>query len=212
MAALLLVDLQNDFMPGGALGVSDGTQILPAINRLLTGKFDLIVASKDWHPKRHGSFAATHGKQPSEIINLEGLKQILWPTHCVQNSEGASFSPGWDHNKVERLIYKGLDENIDSYSAFFDNARRRSTGLYDLLKEKKINTLYIAGLATDYCVKLSVLDAIELGFDVFVVTDGCRGVNLQKGDDIKALKEMEQAGAHLVDSSQALKELNATNK
>lgn len=212
MTALLLVDLQNDFMPGGALPVSEGHQILPAINRLLTGKFDLIVASKDWHPKQHGSFASTHGKQPSEVILLEGLEQILWPAHCIQNSEGASFAPGWDHTKVESIVYKGTEENIDSYSAFFDNAHRRSTGLYDLLNEINITTLYIAGLTTDYCVKSSALDALKLGLDVYVVTDGCRAVNLNPGDDIKALKEMEQAGAHVIDSTQAIKKLNDTNK
>ncbi len=178
----------------------------------MTAEFDLIVASKDWHPKQHGSFAATHGKQPSEIIHLDGLKQILWPTHCVQNSEGASFSPGWDHSKVGCLIYKGVDESIDSYSIFFDNAQRRSTGLYEILKEKKINTLYITGLVTDYCVKFSALDALELGFNVFVVTDGCRGVNLQEGDDLKAFKEMEQVGAILVDSSEVLKKLKTKRK
>lgn len=204
MTALLLVDLQNDFMPGGALPASKGNEILPAINRLLRGKFDYIVASKDWHPKQHGSFAATHGKRPSEKILLGGLEQILWPVHCVQDSEGAAFTEGWDYAKVENIVYKGIEENIDSYSAFFDNALLRSTGLFELLKEKKINTLYIAGLTTDYCIKYSVLDAIQLGFEVYVVTDGCAAVNLNPDDESNALIEMEQAGAHLIDSIQAI--------
>lgn len=203
MTALLLVDLQNDFMPGGALPAKKGKEILQAINRLLAGKFDFIVASKDWHPKQHGSFAATHGKQPAEKILLEGVEQILWPTHCVQGSAGADFAQGWDSSKVQAIVYKGIEEKIDSYSAFFDNALLRSTGLFDLLKEKKIRRIYIAGLTTDYCIKYSVLDALQLGFEVYVVTDACGAVNINADDDKKAFIEMEQAGAHLTDSIQA---------
>lgn len=200
MTALILVDLQNDFMPGGALPVPNGDKILPTINRLLNKKFDLIIATKDWHPERHASFAATHGKAVHEKIILNGLEQILWPVHCVQGSQGAEFSPGWDHSKVNRIFYKGIEKETDSYSTFFDNAHRRSTGLYDFLKENKISTLYIAGLATDYCVKFSVLDSIDLGFEIFVVTDGCHAVNLEPHDEEKALRQMEVAGAHLIKS------------
>jgi nicotinamidase/pyrazinamidase len=208
MTALLLVDVQSDFMPGGALAVPNGIQILPAINRLLSRNFDLIVASKDWHPKHHGSFAATHGKHPGDKIQLEGLEQILWPVHCLQGTEGADFSEGWDHTKVEYCVYKGIEKNLDSYSAFFDNAALRSTGLFELLKEKQINTLYIAGLATDYCVKYSVFDALNLGFEVYVITDGCAGINLNPDDVNKALIDMEQAGACLIDSNQAMDKNN----
>lgn len=204
MTALLLVDLQNDFMPGGALASSKGKEILPAINRLLEKKFDFIVASKDWHPKNHGSFAINHGKRPSEKILLEGVEQILWPVHCVQDTEGAAFADGWDHSKVKSIVYKGVEKNIDSYSAFFDNALLRSTGLFELLKEKQITTLYIAGLVTDYCIKYSVLDALRLGFDVYLVTDACAAINLNPDDEHQAIIEMEQAGAHLINSLAAI--------
>lgn len=204
MTALLLVDLQNDFMPGGSLPVPNGKQILPAINRLLQKKFDLIIASKDWHPENHGSFASIYNKNPTDIIQLEGVEQILWPIHCVKESEGAAFVEGWDHTKVNHIVFKGIDKKIDSYSAFFDNASRRSTGLFDLLKEKSIQRLYVAGLATDYCVKYSVLDALRLGFKVFVVTDGCAAVNLNSQDGNEALRVMEEAGACLIDSIQEI--------
>lgn len=198
MTALILVDLQNDFMPGGALAVSEGFQILPIINELVKQKFDLIIASKDWHPQKHESFAMTHGKNPGEKIILEGLEQILWPTHCVQESHGSEFASGWESSKIDKIIYKGADKKIDSYSVFFDNAHRKTTGLDEFLKEQKIKTLYIAGLATDYCVKYSVLDALHLGYEVYVVKEGCRGVNLSPDDEREALQEMELAGAHLI--------------
>lgn len=201
MTALILVDIQNDFLPGGALAVPDGNKILPVIDKLLERPFDLIIASQDWHPEKHGSFAAFHGKQPGEIITLEGVEQILWPVHCVQGSKGAEFATGFRHHKVDKIIHKGTSEKIDSYSIFFDNAHRKSTGLYELLQEKQINTIYIAGLATDYCVLYSVLDARQLGFDVYVVVDGCRAVNVFPDDDLKALQKMEQSGAVLITSS-----------
>ncbi|MBA3239040.1 MAG: bifunctional nicotinamidase/pyrazinamidase [Parachlamydiaceae bacterium] len=198
MTALILVDLQNDFMPGGALAVAEGFQILPIINELIHQKFDLIIASKDWHPQKHESFAVTHDKNPGEKILLEGLEQILWPTHCVKESHGSEFALGWESSKVDKIIFKGTNKKIDSYSVFFDNAHRKSTGLDELLKKQQIKTLYIAGLATDYCVKYSVLDALELGYEVYVVKGGCRAVNLSPDDERKALEEMKFAGAHLI--------------
>jgi nicotinamidase/pyrazinamidase len=202
MTALLLVDLQTDFMPGGALPVSEGFEILPCINNLLSKKFDLIVATKDWHPANHCSFAKAHNKKPGERMILNGIEQILWSTHCVQETPGASFSPGWESNKVQHIIHKGTDQNIDSYSAFFDNAHEKSTGLGELLKTNKISTVYIAGLATDYCVKFSALDALNLGFNVYVVKDACKAVNLSLDDGTRALLEMKRAGAHLISSSE----------
>jgi nicotinamidase/pyrazinamidase len=198
MKALIIVDLQNDFLPGGALAVSHGDEVIPVINELLKKKFDTVVATKDWHPPDHGSFADMHGKEPGEKIDLYGLEQILWPTHCVQETEGAQFAPGWDHGKVEKVFYKGTDKKIDSYSTFFDNGHRKSTGLEDYLRKEKVDEIYIAGLATDYCVKYSVLDACRLGFKTYVVVDGCRGVNLEPYDSNNALEEMRRIGAKLI--------------
>ena len=201
MTALILVDLQNDFMPGGALPVPNGDKILPAINILLERHFDLIIASQDWHPENHGSFAAVHGKQPGDNIILGNVEQVLWPTHCVQNTHGAKFVKGWNLDKITKIIQKGTSESIDSYSVFFDNAHLKSTSLYELLKDNQITTLYIAGVATEYCVLYSVLDARKFGFEVYVVVDACKGINLNLEDEAKALELMKQAGAHLTKST-----------
>jgi len=199
MRALLLVDIQNDFLPGGALAVKEGNEILPVVNELLRKPFDVIVASKDWHSRDHGSFAETHGKNPGEHIFLDGLDQLLWPTHCVQNTPGAEFAKGWNSHKVHEVFCKGTDKEVDSYSTFYDNDHRRTTGLEAFLKGKGVTELYIAGLATDYCVKYSVLDALTMGFKVFVVQDAVRGVNLSLTDSHHALKEMQSKGAHLIE-------------
>src|SRR5262245_10541052 len=178
-SALLLVDLQNDFLPGGALGVPQGDEVIPIANRL-SRHFDLVIATQDWHPANHGSFAASHpGRRPGDRIQLAGLEQILWPTHCVQGSRGAEFAPGLDTTKFARVFHKGTDSLLDSYSAIFDNARRKSTGLDAYLSEQGITDVYIAGLATDYCVKYTAHDARELGFHTHVIGDACRGVNLR---------------------------------
>lgn len=198
--ALIIVDIQNDFVPGGALPVKEGDQIIPLINRLLKLDFDSKVATKDWHPEDHGSFANVHGKQPGERINLNELEQILWPSHCVQNSLGSQFVKELDTSKFEGIFYKGADKKIDSYSVFFDNAHKKSTGLDDFLKEKNITDIYVAGLATDYCVKYSVLDALMLGYTTHIIVDACRGVNLDKNDSDRALEEMRSKGAHLINS------------
>lgn len=200
MRALLLVDVQNDFMPGGALPVNEGDQIIPIVNDLLKMKFDAILASKDWHPRDHQSFAVAHGKNPGDVIDLSGLEQVLWPVHCVQGTKGADFAPGWDANKVEKVFFKGIDNHIDSYSAFFDNGHRRATGLEGYLKERGIQDLYVAGLATDYCVKYSVVDAAKLGFNVYLIQDGCKAINLLEEDEARALEEMTAAGAHVITS------------
>lgn len=209
MKALILVDIQNDFLPGGALAVNQGDKILPVIDNLLTLPFDLIVASKDWHPKDHISFAANHKKNPGEKILLGNIEQILWPIHCVQETKGADFSPELDIHRISQVFYKGTDKTIDSYSTFFDNGHDKSTGLADYLRKQGVNALYIAGLATDYCVKYSVFDALQQGFKVFVVTDACRGVNLQPGDSDKALNEMKKAGAILTSSEELAKSLKS---
>lgn len=198
MTALLLVDIQNDFLPGGALAVHEGDQILPIVNQLLEKEFDFIIATKDWHPINHGSFASTHHKQPGERILLNNLEQILWPIHCVQHTPGAEFAAKLNSAKIDKIFYKGTDQNIDSYSAFFDNEHRKSTGLAEFLREKKVRDIFIAGLATDYCVKYSALDGAKLGFNIFVVADACKGVNLQPNDTTNAINEMQQAGAKII--------------
>lgn len=198
MKALILVDLQNDFLPGGALAVPRGDEIVPLANELQQ-HFELVVASQDWHPPDHGSFAANHpGRRPGDHIDLDGLDQILWPVHCVQNTRGADFAPGLDTKRIERVFRKGVDPRIDSYSALFDNAHRRSTGLAEFLQERGVTSVYLAGLATDYCVKFTALDALELRFNTCVVEDACRGIDLAPGDIRQALDQMRDAGAKIV--------------
>src|SRR5258706_8522984 len=157
-AALILIDLQNDFVPGGALAVHDGDHVVPIANELMK-RFDLVVATQDWHPPDHGSFAANHpGKRVGEVIDLNGLPQVLWPVHCVQGTYGAEFVAGLTVDKVTRVFRKGTDAAIDSYSGFFDNGHRRATGMGDWLKERGVRDIYVMGLATDYCVKFTALD------------------------------------------------------
>lgn len=204
MKALLLIDLQNDFCPFGALPVAEGDQVIPIAN-LLMDHFDLVVATQDWHPGNHGSFAANHPwRKPGQIIELNGLSQILWPIHCVQESFGAEFVQGLHTEKIDKVFVKGTDPGIDSYSGFYDNGHKKDTGLGNFLEEKGVNELYIMGLATDYCVKFSVLDALSLNFDVKLIIDGCRGVNLNVGDVDKAIAEMKEKGAIIIRSNELL--------
>jgi len=199
--ALVLVDLQNDFMPGGALAVRGGDEVVPVANRLML-EFELVVATQDWHPADHGSFAANHpGKQSGDVIELAGLQQILWPVHCVQHSSGAALAGGLDTSRLARVFPKGTDPLIDSYSGFYDNGHRRPTGLGRFLKERGVDEVYLLGLATDYCVKYTALDACELGFATYVVVDGCRGVELHSGDVDRAWDEMRAAHVRLIESS-----------
>jgi nicotinamidase/pyrazinamidase len=207
MNALILVDIQNDFMPGGALAVPEGDKVIPIVNRLLP-HFELIVATQDWHPANHGSFAANHpGRKPGELIELNGLRQILWPTHCVQNTPGAALVPRLELARISHVSQKGTDSLIDSYSGFFDNGHRKSTSLEGFLREQKITELFIAGLATDYCVKFTALDAIGLGFRTHLIEDACRGVNLRPGDMTRAVEEMKRAGVLINQSEKFLRQL-----
>jgi nicotinamidase/pyrazinamidase len=202
MKALIIVDLQNDFLPGGALPVPHGDEVIPLANKLQL-RFELVLATKDWHPPNHGSFAANHkGKKPGDHIILDGIEQILWPVHCVQNTHGAEFAPGFDTSRIAHIFHKGVDPLIDSYSTFFDNAHRRHTGLAHYLKERSIKDIYLLGLALDYCVKYSVLDARQLGLNTHVILDGCRGIDLEPGDTGRALDEMKRAGAAVLRSSE----------
>jgi nicotinamidase/pyrazinamidase len=201
MNALIVTDIQDDFLPGGALAVSQGDEVIPIANRLQP-KFDLVVATQDWHPADHGSFASNHaGKRVGETIDLNGLPQILWPVHCVQGTRGAKFSEELSTSRIQRIFQKGLDAGIDSYSAFFDNARRKDTGLGGYLWREGVEQVYVLGLTTDYCVKFTALDAVSLGFDAYVILDGCRGVNLRPGDVDRAVAEMRQSGVSFVRST-----------
>ncbi len=207
MKALLIVDMQNDFVPGGSLPVVEGDRILPLIDEMVHYPFDLILATKDWHPSDHVSFASNHsGKKPGDEIAIGGLNQTLWPVHCEQGSWGAEFVSGWDTTCVDKVFYKGTNPFIDSYSAFFDNGHYQATGLEFYLRDKGVNTLFFAGLATDYCVKFSVLDALQLGFQSYVIVDACKGVNLQPNDSEQALEYMQKGGAILL-SIKDLKEI-----
>ena len=202
MEALIVVDVQNDFIPGGALAVPCGDEVIPVVNRLQT-RFELIVATRDWHPPDHGSFAANHpGRRVGDAIELGGLKQTLWPVHCVQNTPGADFAPGLNADRWAKVVVKGADAEIDSYSGFYDNGHRMATGLGDYLKHKGVSTVFVAGLATDYCVKFTALDARALGFATRVVRDCCRGVDLNPGDVKRAVDEMRAAGVGIVDSTE----------
>jgi len=204
MSALIIVDLQNDFLPGGALPVPRGDEVIPLANKLQR-RFELVLATQDWHPPDHGSFAANHpGKNPGDRIMLDGIEQILWPVHCVQNTHGAEFAPSFDTSRIAQVFHKGLDPRIDSYSTFFDNAHRRETGLAAYLKERSIKDIYLLGLALDYCVKYSALDAQQLGLNTRVILDGCRGIGLEPSDVDRALDEMKRVGAILLESCELL--------
>lgn len=201
-SALIIVDVQYDFLPGGALAVHQGDEIIPVINMLQT-EFDLILATQDWHPADHKSFAANHeGKNVGDFIQLEGLEQILWPVHCVQDSEGAKFHKDLDQSRWAGIFQKGKNPKVDSYSGFFDNARRGDTGLGDFLKSKGIEKVYVCGLAQDYCVKFTALDAISLGFDTFLIADATRPVNLNPSDGDQALVDLKSAGVKVILSTQ----------
>jgi nicotinamidase/pyrazinamidase len=180
--------------------------VIPVINRLLDarGLFDLAVATQDWHPPDHGSFAPNHGRRPGEVIDLDGIEQILWPVHCVQKTRGAELHAALRRDRFARVFYKGTDPRVDSYSAFFDNRRRHSTGLGEFLRAQRVGEVVLAGLTTDYCVKYSSLDARSLGFDTTVVIDACRGVELRPGDVERAIEEMKAAGVRLVESAETL--------
>jgi nicotinamidase/pyrazinamidase len=202
--ALILVDIQNDFLSGGALAVPAGDAVIPVANRLIP-RFDLVVATQDWHPAEHSSFAENHpGKSPGDVIALHGQPQVLWPAHCVQGTSGCDLAAALDAEAIDYIVLKGTDQALDSYSGFFDNDRRHATGLETFLRDKDVQRVFVMGLATDYCVKFTVLDALSLGFQTAVVIDGCRGVNLNPDDVEHAQQEMLAAGAQLVTSQEVL--------
>jgi len=197
MKALLLIDIQNDFLPGGALAVRNGDEVVPVANKLIPG-YELVVATQDWHPMEHGSFVSQHpGRNVGDLLDLNGLDQVVWPDHCVQGTTGAEFAPRLNTEGIHHVIQKGTDPYIDSYSGFFDNARQKATGLETYLREKDVDEVHIVGLATDYCVKFTALDAVDLGFQTVVLTEGIRGVELSEGDCESAIEEMQTAGTRI---------------
>ena len=204
MKALILVDIQNDFLPGGPLAVPDGDAVIPVANKLQPA-FPLVVATQDWHPSNHGSFAASHpGRKVYEQITLNGLPQTLWPVHCVQNTPGAALGAGLEQDRIDRIFQKGTDAGIDSYSGFFDNGHRKSTGMGEWLKGNEVTEVFVCGLATDYCVKFTALDALQCGFKTSLIADASRGANIAPEDVRNAIREMEQAGVRVVRSSEVL--------
>jgi nicotinamidase/pyrazinamidase len=192
--ALILVDLQNDFLPGGALAVPKGDEVIAVANKVMK-HFSLVFATQDWHPADHMSFASQHaGRKAGDAIDLNGFQQVLWPDHCVQNTRGAAFADELNFAGISYVIQKGTDRNIDSYSGFFDNNRINETLLCRLLEGKSRN-LTVMGLATDYCVQFTVIDALRLGFEVSLLIEGCRAVELKAGDRMRALDKMQSLGA-----------------
>ncbi|WP_374164118.1 bifunctional nicotinamidase/pyrazinamidase [Arcticibacter sp. MXS-1] len=192
MKALLIIDIQNDFLSGGALAVPQGDEVIPEINRLQE-QYPLVIASQDWHPRGHKSFASSHaGKSLFSRIELNGLEQVLWPDHCVQGTDGAALSAQLDQRRIETIFRKGTDPGTDSYSAFYDNGRKKATGLTEYLRGKKVSELHVAGLAADYCVYYSVKDALAEGFETVLIENATRAIDPAAFTEIK--KDILQRG------------------
>ncbi|MCM4155110.1 bifunctional nicotinamidase/pyrazinamidase [Gramella sp. AN32] len=200
MNTLIIIDVQNDFMPGGKLPVPAGDEVLPVINGLQP-KFELVVSTQDWHPKGHASFATSHGASEFETIKINGLDQILWPEHCIQDSEGAQFHPELKTDRIESIFRKGTSPKIDSYSGFYDNAHLKSTGLSGYLKDKGASQLYFTGLAGDYCVYYSVKDALAEGFEVFLIEDATRPIDEKNFEKVKI--DILRRGGKIIQSKDA---------
>jgi nicotinamidase/pyrazinamidase len=199
MKALLLIDIQYDFLPGGSLAVPEGDQIISIVNDI-QHRFDLVVATQDWHPKGHKSFASSHqGKNVFDQIELQGLPQVLWPDHCVQGSRGADLADAVNWNRTEAIFRKGTSLNIDSYSGFYDNGHLKATGLAEYLKGRKITDVYIAGLAADYCVYFTAKDALQEGFNTFVIEDATKAISAD--GFAQAKKDLQDKGGHIIQSS-----------
>jgi nicotinamidase/pyrazinamidase len=204
MPTLIVVDLQNDFLPGGALAVPGGDETVAVANAVME-RFARVVATQDWHPREHGSFAVNQpGRAPGQVIELGGVTQVLWPVHCVQDTWGAAFAAGLQLERVTRVFVKGTDPGVDSYSGFFDNDRRSATGLGEYLVAVGETEVAVLGLATDYCVKATALDAVRLGLRVRLIVDGCRAVELEPGDGERAIAEMRAAGVEVITSAELL--------
>lgn len=202
-SVLIVVDVQNGFTPGGNLAVANADEIIPNINQLAQ-KFEHIVLTQDWHPDQHISFADNHpNKKPFETIELDYGRQVLWPKHCVQGTRDAEFHPHLNIPTAQLIIRKGCHQNIDSYSAFMEADRKTPTGLNGYLREHQINTVFIVGIATDFCVAWTAIDAAELGFDTYVIEDACKGIDLN-GSLQQAWQDMSQKGVHRIEASSIL--------
>lgn len=200
MKALVIVDVQNDFIPGGSLEVPYGASIVPVINSLLE-KFDLVVATQDWHPQNHKSFASVHeNKNPFDKIILHGMEQILWPDHCVQGTQGADFHPDLETKKIAAIFRKGMDTETDSYSGFYDNGHKNSTGLSGYLKEKGATEIYFCGLAGEICVFHTIKDSIDQGFSTYLIEDATMPLNKDVFESIKNV--LTAIGVGITSSSQ----------
>ncbi len=204
MRALILVDLQYDFCPGGALAVGRGDETITIANKLAP-LFETVAVTQDWHPPDHRSFAVNNpGTKPGDVVDVEGLAQVMWPVHCVQCTPGAEIHAGLVREHITERFQKGTDARYDSYSAFFDNGHHKATGLGDWLTARGVNEVFVMGLATDYCVKYTALDARQLGFHVNLIADGCRAVDLTEGDGQRAIDEMRAAGVRVIESASLL--------
>ncbi|MDM1067073.1 bifunctional nicotinamidase/pyrazinamidase [Myroides odoratimimus] len=202
MKALLVVDLQYDFLPGGSLAVEDGDKIIPVINTIQK-QFDLIIATQDWHPNNHKSFASQHpGHNLFDLINLNGIPQVLWPEHCIQGTRGAEFTTEWDTTKVAAIFRKGMNVEVDSYSGFYDNDHQHSTGLLGFLKDKEVKELYVCGLAAEFCVYFSAKDAQEAGIKTFFLDFATKPITAE--GLVNAKKEMETLGITILKNQEEL--------
>ena len=199
MIALIIVDIQYDFLPGGSLEVPHGNEIIPLVNNLQQN-FDLVVATQDWHPPNHKSFASAHpGKKPFEMIKLHGLDQVLWPDHCIQGTSGAAFSDALNLKKVEAIFRKGMDPDIDSYSGFYDNGYKKSTGMAGYLRERRVQKVFVCGLALDYCVFFTAKDALKENFTTYLIEDASRAID--PIGLVKAKDELFTSGGHIISSN-----------
>ena len=196
MKALIIVDVQNDFLINGSLEVPGGNDVIEPINEIIEN-YELVVATKDWHPLDHVSFASNHpDKKSGDVVKINDLDQILWPDHCVQETKGSDFPANLNSKTIKKIIYKGINPQIDSYSGFYDNSKIRSTGLSDYLKANNVTSVDYVGLATEYCVKFTVFDSVEEGFKTRVILNGIKGINLEENN--KALSEMKLKGIDLL--------------
>lgn len=201
---LLVIDVQNDFCPGGKLAVNEGDKVIGPINKMMQ-MFDIVIATQDWHPENHSSFASNHpGHSPMEIVEHAGIQQVLWPEHCVQGTKGAEFHPELNLNPIVSIIRKGTRAELDSYSAFLENDKSTPTGLEGMLRSLEVTDIYLCGLATDYCVYYSAEDAIKAGFNVFLVKDACRGVDFPEGSIEKALNSISDQNGTILTSGEIL--------